>query len=256
MSKGILAAGVIMLGILTLALVNIIQNYSSGNELDYSLLKDTTEAAMLDAVDLGYYQLSGGQVRIDKEKFVENFIRRFAQNVNQDRDYNIRFFDINETPPKVSIRIGSTTSATFNAESWGIKNQIDAILETKYQERRNVDQAIKELYNNANGGGSSSGSDSGRVNGAGLDKDGLPSKTLITKMLKENWRDYYDCEEDPKNHRYDICTRMDFEDIVWYAQSDYESLYDLNFNGFESAYFEDVCASYYPKMKRTRRVKG
>lgn len=149
MSKGVLASGVIMLGILTLALVNIIQNYSSGNELDYSLLKDTTEAAMLDAVDLGYYQLSGGQIRIDKEKFVENFIRRFAQSVNQDRDYNIRFFDINETPPKVSIRIGSTTTATFNAESWGIKNQIDAILETKYQETRVVDEALQELYRNA-----------------------------------------------------------------------------------------------------------
>ena len=52
MSKGVMAAGIIILGILTLLLVNIIQNYSSGSELDFYLLRDTTEAAMIDAVDV------------------------------------------------------------------------------------------------------------------------------------------------------------------------------------------------------------
>lgn len=136
MSKGMLATGVVILGILTLGLVNIIQNYSSGNELDYYLLRDTTEAAMIDAVDVGYYRVSGGVVRIDKEKFVENFVRRFADAVQQDRNYDLRFYDINETPPKVSIKVGSSTSVVFAGESFDIKNQIDAILETKYQENK------------------------------------------------------------------------------------------------------------------------
>ncbi len=136
MSKGMLATGVVILGIFALAVVNVIQNYSSGNELDYYLLKDTTEAAMVDAVDVGFYRLSGGELRIDKEKFVESFIRRFAESVNQDRNYDVRFYDINETPPKVSIKIGSSTSVTFSGDDFDIKNQIDAILETKYQENR------------------------------------------------------------------------------------------------------------------------
>ena len=131
-----LATGVVILGILTLGLVNIIQNYSSGNELDYYLLRDTTEAAMIDAVDVGYYRVSGGVIRIDKEKFVENFVRRFADAVQQDRNYDLRFYDINETPPKVSIKVGSSTSVVFAGESFDIKNQIDAILETKYQENK------------------------------------------------------------------------------------------------------------------------
>ena len=59
MSKGMIITGIIILGVLTLACVNLIQNYQSGNELDYYLLKETTEAAMIDGVDWGYYRTSG-----------------------------------------------------------------------------------------------------------------------------------------------------------------------------------------------------
>lgn len=144
MSKGVLMSGIIMLGILTLGLVNIIQSYSSGNELDFYLLRDTTEAAMVDAVDYGFYQVSGGQIRMDKEKFVESFIRRFAENVTNDRNYDIRFYDINETPPKVSIQVGSSTTIVFAGESFEIKNRIDAILETKYNDDRTVQDVEDE----------------------------------------------------------------------------------------------------------------
>ncbi len=143
MSKGVLAAGIISLGILAFAVVNIISNYFSGNELDYYLLKETTEAAMTDAVDIGFYRLTG-QLRMDKEKFAESFVRRFSQSVNQDRNYRIRMYDINETPPKVSVQVDSTTSVTFNSESLGIRNQIDAILETKYDENRLIEELMKE----------------------------------------------------------------------------------------------------------------
>ena len=131
MNKATLLIGIIILALFTFGVINIVQNYQTGNELDYYLLKETTEAAMTDAVDIGYYRLSG-MLRIDKEKFTESFVRRFAQNVNNDRSYRIRIYDINETPPKVSIKIDSTTAATFNSETLGISNQIDAILESKY----------------------------------------------------------------------------------------------------------------------------
>lgn len=143
MSKGILAAGIVMLGLLTFAIINIVSNYSSGNELDYYLLKETTEASMVDAVDVGYYRLTG-QLRIDKEKFAESFVRRFSQSVNQDRNYRIRMYDINETPPKVSVQIDSSTNVTFNSEQLGIRNRIDAILETKYEENRFIEDLMKE----------------------------------------------------------------------------------------------------------------
>lgn len=142
MSKGMTIVGVIIIGVLTLGVVNIIQNYQTGNELDYYLLEETTEAAMLDAVDLGYYRVSGGILRMDREKFLESFVRRFAENVNRDRNYKVRVIDLNETPPKVSIQVGSSTVATFAGEDFDIVNKVDAILETKYEE----DRLLMEVY--------------------------------------------------------------------------------------------------------------
>ena len=139
MSKGMVIVGVIILGVLTLACVNLVQNYQSGNELDYYLLEETTEAAMLDAVDYAYYRNSGGIVRVDR--FLESFVRRFAQSVEATKTYNIKIIDFNETPPKVSIRVGTNTVASVAGEDFDIVNSIDAILETKYEEKRTLDEA-------------------------------------------------------------------------------------------------------------------
>lgn len=136
MSKAMGLVGIIILGVLTLAVVNIVTSYSSGNDLDYYLLNETTKAAMIDSVDLGYYRVSGGIIRCDREKFLESFVRRFAESATADTDYKIRILDFNETPPKVSIQVGSGTIATFAGEQFDIVNRIDAILEVKYDENR------------------------------------------------------------------------------------------------------------------------
>lgn len=137
MSKAMLVVGIILLAIITFGVVNIVQNYQTGNELDYYLLKETTEAAMTDAVDVGYYRLSG-LLRIDKEKFVESFVRRFSENVSNSRTYDIGFYDINETPPKVSVLVQSETAASVNGESLSLSNQIDVILESNYYENKYI----------------------------------------------------------------------------------------------------------------------
>ena len=137
MSKGMLIVGIIILAIITFGVVNIVQNYQTGNELDYYLLRETTEAAMTDAVDVGYYRLSG-LLRIDKEKFVESFVRRFSQNVSNNRTYDIRFYDINETPPKVSVLVESETAASVNGESLSLSNKVDVILESNYYDNKYV----------------------------------------------------------------------------------------------------------------------
>ena len=144
MSKGMVIIGIIILGVLTLACVNLVQNYQSGNELDYYLLEETTEAAMLDAVDYGYYRNSGGIVRVDREKFLESFMRRFAESVDATKAYNIKILDFNETPPKVSIKVGTSTVASVAGQDFDIVNSIDAILETKYQEKRTLDQSYTD----------------------------------------------------------------------------------------------------------------
>ncbi len=137
MSKAMLVVGIILLAIITFGVVNIVQNYQTGNELDYYLLRETAEAAMTDAVDVGYYRLSG-LLRIDKEKFVESFIRRFAQNVSNNRTYDIGFYDINETPPKVSVLVKSETAASVNGEGLDLTNKVDVILESNYYKNKLV----------------------------------------------------------------------------------------------------------------------
>lgn len=131
MNKAYLLVGVILLSIFTLAAINLINNYSTGSELDYYLLKETTQAAMVDAVDAAYYT-ERGVYRIDKEKFVENFVLRFAANVDNSRDYDIKFYDINEVPPKVTIQVDSlNNSLTPDGESNAVlSTKIEGILET------------------------------------------------------------------------------------------------------------------------------
>ena len=136
MNKAMVIVGIIILGIFALMVINITQQFQQGNELDYYLLEETTEAAMLDAVDIAYYRYSGGTIRMDREKFTESFIRRFAASIKPTRNYRIRIIDLNEIPPKVSVKVDSSTIATFRAEDIGITNRINAILETKYNEDR------------------------------------------------------------------------------------------------------------------------
>ena len=46
MNKGILTVGIILLSIIALILINVLTNYSTGSELDYYLVKETTDAAI------------------------------------------------------------------------------------------------------------------------------------------------------------------------------------------------------------------
>ena len=91
---------------------------------------------MYDSLDLAAYRAEG-LIKIDTERFVESFIRRFAQNASLSHTYHIDIYDVNEVPPKVSLRLntgGSETSTTLTGDKlqFQINNQIDAILETKY----------------------------------------------------------------------------------------------------------------------------
>jgi hypothetical protein len=121
----------ILLGVFVVVVLMLIQNVTSTNTQDYYLVKEITEAAMVDAVDYGYYR-EYGEVRISKEKFIECFLRRFANAANLSTTYEISFYDIYEAPPKVSVKV-SSSSKTFrvfgDTSSFDIVNKIDSVLE-------------------------------------------------------------------------------------------------------------------------------
>ena len=97
--------GLVTAGLVGIIIILLFQQITVNNEQDYYLLREVTEAAMLDSIDLAYYR-DTGKVKMIQEKFVENFTRRFAESVNYtSTGYSIRFYDIMEYPPKVSIII-------------------------------------------------------------------------------------------------------------------------------------------------------
>lgn len=124
---------VVMLGVISVAFIYFFQTYSNTNEQNYILLKEITEAAMYDAVDLASYRTTG-TVRIDREKFVENFLRRFAESVTLGNTYVVKIYDVNETPPKVSLQVSTKLQSNVANEimEFDIVNRLDAILETPY----------------------------------------------------------------------------------------------------------------------------
>ena len=122
-----------VLGLFVLMVMMLFQNYTTTNEQDYYLVKEITEAAMADAIDWAHFR-KYGEIRIVKEKFVEDFTRRFAETVNINKTYNIKFYDIYEAPPKVSVKVTTKTDDfTIFADTTSVPvvNKVDAILEVK-----------------------------------------------------------------------------------------------------------------------------
>ena len=121
------------MGILAYYLRPICNNYTTTNEQDYILIKEATEASMADSIDWTHFR-KYGEIRIVKEKFVEDFTRRFAETVNINKTYNIKFYDIYEAPPKVSVKVTTKTdNFTIFADTTSVDvvNKVDAVLEIK-----------------------------------------------------------------------------------------------------------------------------
>ena len=99
----------ILLGIFIVVVMMLSNDATTTNTEDYYQLKEVANSALYDAVDYSYYSQTR-QVRILKEVFVENFLRRFAETVNITDTYTVQFYDLYESPPKVSIKIATTTA--------------------------------------------------------------------------------------------------------------------------------------------------
>ena len=96
-------------------------------------MKEAANAAVLDSIDYDYFAATN-DIRIHKEVFVANFLKRFVQSVDMTNTYRVDFVDLYESPPKVSVRI-STKSNTFMIAGAGdltdldVTNTIDLIVQ-------------------------------------------------------------------------------------------------------------------------------
>lgn len=121
----------VLLGVFVIGVMLLVNNISTTNTQDYYNIKEVTQASMIDAVDFSYYRLYGN-VKMSEQKFVENFTRRFVENVNMANTYDIGFYDLSEVPPKVSVKI-STGSRSFNIANtrndYDVVTTLNAVLE-------------------------------------------------------------------------------------------------------------------------------
>ena len=163
-----------VLGIFGIVLINIFGHIIVSNEQNYYLLKEVTEAAMYDAIDMNVYKngltideinavraahpesdpihCDVGQpatIRINTDKFLESFLRRFSENADLNRQYRVIIHDIDECPPKVSISLIATERYSF-VEFFGtnkdnpeknqgdIVNSLTAVIENYTPDRYNT----------------------------------------------------------------------------------------------------------------------
>ena len=129
---------IVTVGIVAISFIFLFQSLTNTDEHNMHLIKESTKGAMYDALDLATYRKTG-EIRKDREKFVENFLRRFSENASLSRTYKIEIYDVNELPPKVSIKDKSaetvkvfSTVGEDQTFEFTISDQLDAILETPY----------------------------------------------------------------------------------------------------------------------------
>lgn len=132
--------GMIVIGLFGLLIILLFNEITVSNEQDYYTIKDATEASLIESVDVAYFRLTG-EIKISAEKFVENFTRRFTETSTFGQgNYSIEFYQISESPVKVSLRIRDLTNSyniynTFNGGTYTdptqaeIVNEITAILD-------------------------------------------------------------------------------------------------------------------------------
>ena len=132
------SVGVILMGLFGLLIIILFNEITVSNEQDYYTLKDATEAAMIESVDIAYYRITG-EIKISQEKFVENFTRRFTETSTFGQgNYSIYYYQISEYPAKVSLRIVDSTnsyniyntySVDIDATQINVVNELSAILD-------------------------------------------------------------------------------------------------------------------------------
>lgn len=126
------SVGLIVMGLIGVTIIMLFQNITTNNENDYYLLKEVTEASMIDAIDMQYYRETG-ELKITKDKFVESFTRRFAEStIFVNSDYTINYFDIMEEPPKVTVSINTGIGEYTiyqDTSDYNVYNTLSAILE-------------------------------------------------------------------------------------------------------------------------------
>lgn len=124
----------VVMGVAIVGLMISVQGITTNTTQDSYAIREIAEASMLDSVDYAYYR-DYNEIKIDKEKFMEVFIRRVAETMGTNDTYEVNFYAIYEAPPKVSVEIKSNSGANFvSANGYDTISRVDAIIQIHAEE--------------------------------------------------------------------------------------------------------------------------
>ena len=175
MKEAFVGVGIIIFFTFGFLAMNLFGNITVTDQLNYTTMKNSVQAAMFDATDLARYRsgfclctmkgsfefnssseyeildlvnnscepkkigysesgmckLQVGEYKITKEVFAESFARRFAEMVNNGKNYRLYVDKVIEYPPKASVRVESDDKygMGYGDEGFEIVNEVDGILE-------------------------------------------------------------------------------------------------------------------------------
>lgn len=119
----------VVMGVAIVGLMISVQGITTNTTQDRYAIREITDAAMLEAVDYGYYR-DYNEIKINKEKFMEVFLRMTAEVMGVNDTYEVNFYAIYEAPPKVSVEIKSNSGTNFiSAGDYDSTTRIDAIIQ-------------------------------------------------------------------------------------------------------------------------------
>ncbi len=134
-----------------------VQGLTTNTNQGYLSTKEIAEASLLESVDYGYYR-DYNEVKINKEKFMEVFIRMTAEVMSATDQYEINFYALYEAPPKVSVEVKSNSGTDFINASYDTVNRVDAIIQVHAEE-------VTTNSGNSNSGSNNNSSSGSNISG-------------------------------------------------------------------------------------------
>lgn len=124
----------VAMGVAIVGLMISVQGITTNTTQDSYAIREIVDASMLEAVDYGYYR-DYNEVKINKEKFMEVFLRMTTEVMGANDTYQVNFYAIYEAPPKVSVEIRSNSGTNFiSAGDYDTVSRIDAIIQIHAEE--------------------------------------------------------------------------------------------------------------------------
>lgn len=140
----------VLMGVAVVGLMISVNGITTTSTQDYYSAKEMTEAAMLEAVDYGYYR-DYNEIKMNKEKFMEVFTRMLAESMTSTDTYQVNFYEIYEAPPKVSVEVKSHSGTNFiSPDDYDVTTRVDAVIQIHAKEVGNSNSNNSGGNNNSN----------------------------------------------------------------------------------------------------------